>query len=1150
MSQQNFAAPMSGPAPYPELNFTPNAPIFKGTTNGRLDQFDSGSSGDTNVLAVLFEDRTDDEKHVQLEVWSAPGRTKPTFSEAVRQNFKPAKKGIMLGPSWTQHWFRVILNIPKEWKDKERIQFEFDPSGEAMIFDAEGLPLQGITGGFGGDRRVEFIIPKEARGFPYKIYIEASCNAMFGNGDGSHGPPDDNRYFRLNSADLVVPRMQAWHLLWDFRILRDISRTLPLDNSSLGNVAFLTANKILNEFDASDLSTIAKCRKIAETVFGEGWAEKGEKVYEEGLREKDIGHEQVWGIGNCHIDTAWLWPYSATQQKTARSWSTQCDLIERYPEFTFVASQAQQFKWLEQQYPKLFQVIKTKVDEGKFQPIGGTWVEMDTNMPSGEALCRQFAYGQRYFKSRFGEYCDVFWLPDTFGYSSQLPQLARNAGMKYFFTQKLSWNQYNSFPRTTFNWIGLDGTQVITHMTPVNTYTAQAYVGDVRNATYRHKNLGTEDKGLLAYGNGDGGGGPLAPMIEGLRRIRAAANERGELPKVKMGSSVGDFYRAIEKDSNGGRDLTTWHGELYFELHRGTYTSHGSIKKGNRKSEVLLREIEFAATFASLAPHAREDRQYVFPKDDVDELWENTLLQQFHDVLPGSGIGMIYEDAEKYYAHIRNKGNALLEKALQVYLPGTVPITSPSINENYEIVAVNTLCHPRREIVRLPNSQVYSATGSFQTSRNQEFCYALVEDRDGTGVATIQNADALLKQGHVFAQRRGDVVVMGNAFLWLEVSPQGRITRLADLGQSRELIADGQTAGFVIFDDHPLNWDAWDVDFFHLQTKKNVDAHSVEIVETGPLRATLLAKYRIGKDTEMRAYISLDAVPHAYGADALTMIRIDVEVDWHERHKFLKWEIPLNINSDIARYETQFGVLSRPTHRNTTWDAAKFEVCGHRFADLSEYGYGVALLNDCKYGYACEGNVLRISLLRAATAPDAEQDQHYHEFSLGVLPHRGSFDHSQVPLAGMIFNTPLHLRKVASSSINTLTARKSPVHIVGGSNVFIDTIKRGDDDDFSGDEYSAVPRTVVLRIYEAYGGHASVDLQIDLGVKKATICDILERDQGEVLVKPVGSGSVIPLQFRAFQVISVKLYLDEEVDFIELASNSSVSGESWTPVQE
>ncbi|KAF8155248.1 glycoside hydrolase family 38 protein [Mycena galopus ATCC 62051] len=1120
---------------YPTLNPSSGAKWIKSLTQSRLGQFNGGHFGDVNLGSVLYERKEDSEKYVKLEVWSAPGLTKPSFAEAMKQQFKPAHKGDSFGPSWTNHWWKVALKIPQEEFDQyERVTFEFDPGCEAMIFDTDGTPIHGITGGGGGDRRVEYIIPPAARkAGVHHIVIESSCNGMFGMGGGGIGPPDPNRFFGLAMADIVVPNQDAWRLLWDFTTLREIVDTLP-GGTPLQNAALTAANGIMNTFDHNDRSSINRARKVAAGVFGKDWdaVDDGATVYDGADEEGEKGRSLVWGIGHCHIDTAWLWPYSVTQQKTARSWATQLDLMERYAEHRFTCSQAQQWKWLEQQYPTLFKRIAVQVDAKKFHPIGGAWVEHDGNMPSGEALVRQMLYGQRYFESRFGVRCETGWLPDSFGLTGALPQLFRGAGMKYFFTQKLSWNNINTFPHTTFNWVGIDGTQVLCHMTPVDTYTAQATVGDVNRAVAGHKNLESSDTSLLVFGNGDGGGGPLPKMLENLRRIRAVTNTHRELPPVNMGHSVDEFFDYLSESSQGGAVLPNWKGELYLEFHRGTYTSHGSIKKGNRHCEILLRDVEHLATLASLL----SKKKYVYPKQGLNDAWEKVLLNQFHDVLPGSAIGMVYDDAEKLYAEVREACQEMLDDALDVILGGdSQPASVASVAELDQLVAYNTTFFPRREVVQVPLPAGNSAlrTQVAQLAADGKTGYALVHSTGGGRPAVLAAPPVTEAWGFspVSVYTNGaDHFVLRNASVQLTIS-KGRITSLLDVQLDRELIQEGATGGLVIFEDRPNYWDAWDVEIHHLEKATQLGFGKVSVVAQGPLRASVEAEVVYGQ-SRIRVTISLDAVPSTTKLDSRAMFRFDAWVDWRQRHEFLKFELPLAIYSDNATYETQFGWVQRPTHKNTTWDMAKFEVCGHKYADLSEYGYGVALLSESKYGFACQGNILRISLLRAATEPDAEQDQGEHTFSWAVMPHKGHFLESDVPTAGYLFNSPLYIRAlspgVSARALNTTTL--SPFALSGAPNVFLETVKRGEDDSHK----AGGKTTVVLRLYEAFGGHARTQLRIadGLGVEAVYETNLLE-DVPESARRALRSTGVehelgLDLSFRGFEVKTVVLVLGEK----------------------
>ncbi|KAJ2194116.1 Glycoside hydrolase, 38 vacuolar alpha mannosidase, partial [Coemansia sp. RSA 530] len=381
-----------------------------------------GQWKDVNIHASLYEARASGSPAIELEMWSAPGQDRPTFEHAVKQEFAPIQVGHMFGPSWSTHWVRMKVQIPAEMEGKH-VRLLFDPSCEALVWSDRGEPLQGITGDGGDNYHVDYTVTKKAKRDEHVrvLYLEVGCNGMFGNGGGLIGPPQEDRKFRLSTADLVVYNDNAWALYYDMEILAAMAKNLQ--DSPRGWQALVAANDIINEFSVGDQKSIKSALNISAKFFA---AQGGQ------------GNHQVYAIGNCHIDTAWLWPYDETKRKIARSWSTQLDYMERYPEYRFAASQAQQFEWLRTLYPSLFKRIQEKAKTGQFIPIGGTWIEMDCNIPSGESLARQFLLGQRFYKQHFGQTCDVFWLPDTFGYSSQLPQIVRLAGAKYFFTQKLS----------------------------------------------------------------------------------------------------------------------------------------------------------------------------------------------------------------------------------------------------------------------------------------------------------------------------------------------------------------------------------------------------------------------------------------------------------------------------------------------------------------------------------------------------------------------------------------------------------------------------------------------------------------------------------------------------------------------------------------
>jgi alpha-mannosidase len=870
---------------YPQLAPKPVGQKIQHIYIDRLRQFtDGGQYYEQGLRAKFYNARNDDNDHVKISVWSAPDLTRPTFDDATSHTFKPTHVGESFGPSWSTHWFKIQLTVPKDMLRGEHLEFRWDASNEGLVWNKHGHPLQGLTG---NGERVEWIIPEDFKdGKEHVFYIEMACNGMFGNAPGGDSiqPPDPNKYFQLREAAIVDVNLAARGLYIDFWEIGDAAREFPGDSWEK-HKALTVCNDIMDAFIAGNGSrdAILKGRKIAQEYVGK---------HVDSADVYDTDNDSiVYAIGHCHIDTCWLWPWAETKRKVARSWSNQCDLMDRYPEHRFAVSQAQQYKWLKMYYPSVFDRVKGKVKKGTFQPIGGSWVEHDTNMPSGESLVRQFLYGQRFFESHFGERCRTFWLPDTFGYSSQLPQICRLAGMKRFFTQKLSWNNINNFPHTTFNWVSLDGSQVICHMAPSETYTADANFGDVKRSVTQHKSLDQDNTSLLVFGKGDGGGGPTWEMLEKLRRCRGLSDTTGLLPRVKMGNSVEDFFDRLEKRIDNGLDLVTWYGELYFELHRGTYTTQANNKRNNRKQELMLRDIEYLATLASL-----KSSKYKYPKKEIDEIWENVLLCQFHDCLPGSSIEMCYDDSDELYAHNHKLGKKLLEDALSVLG------LSENLQPRSQLAAVNTLAWPRTELVRIPQAQ----PDSKQTQ------YTLVND-SGSGLATAHAASSLKHEARVEEKSKG-VYVLSNKHFMIEVE-KGCITSLKDLRADREVIAKGSKGNqLVIFDDKPLYWQAWDVEVFHLDSRKELISEDTGVVESGPHRVSVVTKTMVSDKSWVKTTISLDATD---SDDMPSYVKVSAEVEWRETMKFLKVEFPVDVVSTEASYETQYGIVRRPTHYNT-----------------------------------------------------------------------------------------------------------------------------------------------------------------------------------------------------------------------------------------
>ncbi|TGJ86942.1 hypothetical protein E0Z10_g1832 [Xylaria hypoxylon] len=1070
--------PKSVAAEYPIRAPAPVGKRISKIYKERIEQFYSrGQWEKQNLLAMMFEGVASGPPNVQLWTWPAPGLSRPSFEEAMAGDFQPAKLGDTFGPSWATHWFRVVLRVPKDLLGKNHLEFQWDANSEGMVWTEDGKPLQGLTG---GGERVEWILPDSFRdGEEHTFYIEMACNSMFGNpaGGDTIQPPDPNKYFQLVKANICAVNMDARQLWIDTWIIGDAAREFPEDSWEQ-HQALSVVTEIIESFVLGDPDSIKKGREIAQRFVGS--AVDTAKVYGSST------DPQVFGIGHCHIDTCWLWPWAETKRKVARSWLSQCDLIDRYPEHNFACSQAQQYKWLKVYYPSAFDRVKEKVKEGRFHPIGGSWIEHDTNLPSGESLIRQFLYGQRFFESHFGERSRTFWLPDTFGYSSQIPQLCRLAGMERFLTQKLSWNNINNFPHTTFNWVALDGSQVVCHMPPSETYTAEAHFGDVKRSITQHKSMDQDHTSLLVFGKGDGGGGPTWQHIEKLRRCRGISDQIGRLPRIHMGNTVDDFFDKLQEKASS---LVTWYGELYFELHRGTYTTQAKNKLNNRRAEIMLRDLELLATIASI-----KHGSYKYPKAQIDFMWEAVLLCQFHDCLPGSAIEMCYDDSDELYGEVFSVGKDLFKDLYQLF-----GVSEAQPTHLGEAKALNTLSWHRKEVVHLDGGGAGVACGS-------------------GNIINVKPLKSSAAKAVTVEEVQKGVFVLQNDQLTVRIE-QGCITSLIDRKTDREIISKGGKANqLVIFDDKPLYWQAWDVEVYHLDTRAEVAYGETKILEDSEHRVSVVTEARISEGSSIKTVLSLSVAFQGHQS----YVECTALVDWHETMKFLKVEFPVDIRNTEASYETQYGIVKRPTHYNTTWDMAKFEVCCHKFADLSENGYGVSILNDCKYGFATCGNLMRLSLLRSPKAPDAHADMGKHEIRWAILPHQGSLGPTTVR-AGYEFNNPMKLL-TAPPSFDAAFLSTHPVQLKGDESLVLDCVKRGEDDeDVSHD--SNLPRrkgqSIIIRVYDSLGGLSSGTITTTWDVKKVFKTNALE-DDGEQIEIQNGKFSIT---LRAFEVATYRLQL-------------------------
>lgn len=801
----------------------------------------------------------------------------------------------------------------------------------------------------------------------------------------------------------------------------------------------------------------------------------------------------VSATGHAHIDVAWHWTLGQTRRKAGRTFHTVMRLMEQFPDYHFTQSQPQLYDYIRQDYPALLDSIKKRVADGRWEPIGGMWVEADCNLSGPESLARQFLLGRTLFREYFGPEAEspVLWLPDVFGYAWALPQLIKQAGLDYFFTIKIGWSQYNRLPYDSFWWQGVDGTKVLTHFSTTKepnsphaaTYNAAANPQETLGTWTNFQQKELQNDLLMSFGYGDGGGGPTREMLENLREM---AHFPGT-PQVRQ-RPVGDFFRDLE--ANSGDRLPVWNGELYLELHRGTYTTQSRNKRANRKSEFLLHDAEFVATLATLL-----DDGYEYPKATFNKAWQLVCLNQFHDIIPGSSIHDVYIESQQQYREIGQLGEQARDSALEA-IASKVPA---------DVLVVNPSSFARRDLAFYAGQ--LATDQQIQGAEGQAVPVQLVADGVllAAGELPPYSVTALsVASGSAPASDTGLSVSqdrLENNYVRVELNRGGDITRIYDKINQREVMPPDSLANqFQAFEDRPLNWDAWDIDIFYDDKMWTADpAESVTVAESGPLRATLEIKRKILNSVYTQR-ITLD-----YNSPQLTF---DTHIDWRERHVMLKVAFPVDVLAPTATYEIQWGNVERPTHRNTSWDWARFETAAQKWADLSEGGYGASLLNDCKYGHDIHGNVMRISLLRSPTDPDPEADQGEHRFSYALLPHAGQWDETTIA-AAYALNDPLLARAGKGSATGSPTASVVQGMVtVDKPNVVIETVKRAEDGN-----------GIIVRLYENQRKRGPVRLTAGFDLQAARRVNLIEDDQEAVEV----DSRAVTLNLHPYEIVSLRL---------------------------
>jgi alpha-mannosidase len=976
--------------------------------------------------------------------------------------------GERWGEEWGSAWFRGTIRIPKSCAGK-RVYFRMMTWTEMLLF-LDKKPFAGMD----VFHQEVLLTPKATGGERFKIDVEAYAGHRHPEADPGNpilvwrqsinheGHPVP---LALEASALVVERPETAGLHYDADVL--LATAKMLDENSMRRAQILdTLNTTLDSVpfhpvndDALETACRAARKRIAPLL----------------KQTNSATTPHVGMVGHTHIDVGWLWRVRESIRKSARTFSTFLRLQEDYPKLTFLQSQPKLLEMVENHYPGLIPDIQNAVKKGWWQPNGGMWVEADCNVTSGESLVRQFLEGRKMTKRLFGYVSDTLWLPDVFGYSAALPQILKLSGIDNFVTSKINWNDTNRFPYDTFAWEGIDGTSIFTHYI---TSRLGGYNADVRpefsKESWDQVQLKeAQDSVVASVGYGDGGGGVTREMCERAKRMEDLEG----CPRTTWVDLTAFLTRLREQDVARPR----WVGELYLELHRGTYTTQARTKRYNRKLEYLLRDVEFLSVLAMGAGRA-------YPGADLQAHWRTLLTNQFHDIIPGSSIREVYEDAEAEYADMERALGDLRDAALegkQRAAKGACTVTNSLSWAREDIVALDG----EGTVTDAEGAPVPSQIGGGRT-------YALVK------MAPMSVSSVTLTKGKAQAVA-APFVLKGNTlrtpFYRVRFDKAGKISSLVDVAAKREIVQAGRCLNDIYTaQDTPGNWDAWDIDRFYRDTVHSEnELVSREVLGNGPLGIVIRSVYAIGEKSILTQ--DMEFYAHTKRIDFRT------KVDWHETHRILKVGFPVDVHTNSCRCEIQFGHLVRPTHANTSWDRARFEMCAHKWVDLSEPGYGVAVLNDCKYGHDTLDNMVSVTLLKSPMGPDGKADRGMQEFTYALLPHDGDFSVEGVVRPAYELNVPLGARCGASAIADGV----SFCH-VSHPNLIVEAMKKAEKDD-----------AIIVRLYEAAGSRGEATLNFGGKVKKAYVCNLMEENGSAAKVK----NDSINFTFRPFEIKTFKVYL-------------------------
>jgi alpha-mannosidase len=963
-----------------------------------------------------------------LEVHAWRTREPVPYADRMQGEERSLRPGDVWGELFDCAWFRFRGTVPQDVRDRSVVLL-LDVHGEMCVVDDEGAPLRGLTTvasvfdlslGKPGKRVLRCAVPEDG---VLEVWADAGCNDLFGHlpGNGT-----------LKEASIALCHEDVRALAFDVEVLFDALDVLPDDSPrfhqirrALTQVAHLLNGPAARQDGVAAIAAEARAILAAQLQMRGG---------DPSLRISAVGH--------AHMDLAWLWPIRETIRKGARTFATALDLFDRYPDYIFGASQPQYFAWMKEHYPPLWQRIVEAVRDGRIETQGCMWVEADTNVSGGEALVRQILLGRHFWQQEFGTDATYLWLPDVFGYSGALPQILRKAGVDVFATQKLSWSLINKFPHHSFRWRGIDGTEVLSHMFPEDTYNGPALPRSVRRIerNYRDKDVSTH--ALMVYGIGDGGGGPGAEHLERLSRIRDLAG----FSPVQPGTAA-DFFRRWKQEAGA---FPVWSGELYLERHQGTLTTQAANKRYNRKLELALRDLEFVALLAS------READVDYPAGRLDAIWKEVLLYQFHDILPGSSIKRVYDESVPRYAALLAEVEALRDDRLAA-LAATVDGSGVA----QPVLVVNSLSWERREWLDL-------GEGRWQQVTVPPMGWVVVDAAGTLPAAGLTARDDLLE----------------NDAVRVEIGPQGRVTGVTDKRSGRQVVPDGAWANeLVVYTDRG---DAWDFPMDYAAAEpRRPERTSVSSRTEGP-QAIVEQVFTVGQ-SEIRQQIVLTA--------ASARIDFRTQATWRETESMLRVRFPVTVQATTAAFDIQFGHIHRGTDCNTTWDLARDEVAVHKWADLSTPDAGVALLNDCKYGMRVKDGVLDLNLIRSVPhpgpriSPDVDTaaaephgdftDQCEHEMVYSLLPHGGNGTDGHVARAGYELNVPLLTAPGAGGS--GMPARSWLQ--VDAAGIVVEAVKAAEDG--SGDW--------IVRLYESRGAATQATVRCDLPLTAAHVADLMEQ---------------------------------------------------------